>query len=159
MKLRSEILFGFLFFAISAGCAHQEAGGPAIIPAAAQRIFKLPYERVWNATLAVLTEDLGLPLDEVVTSSGLVSTKWVTFNAKPGDFSAANRTTKGFEKAPMLMEYRIVVLVKISPEGTVVRARRYTREFQQSWYSVPTDLAFERQFLELLASRLGVLNP
>jgi len=159
MKLPSKILFGFLFFAILAGCPHSKVGGPAIIPAAAQRIFKAPYERVWNATLAVLTEDLGLPLDEVVTSTGLVSTKWITMNAKPGDFAEANRTAKGFEKAPMLLEYRIVVLVKISPEGTVVRARRYAREFRQNWYSVPTDLVFERQFLELVASRLGVPNP
>lgn len=159
MKLMYKRSFFCLFLLTLMGCPHHEPSSPSIIPAAAQRIFKLPYEQVWNATLAVLTEDMGLPLDEVVSSTGLVSTKWITLNTRPGNFPEANRASKGFERAPMLVEYRIVVLVKISPEGTVVRARRYTREFQQSWYSVPTDLAFERQFLELLASRLGVLNP
>ncbi len=155
MKLvKIRFLFCALIMAVVA-CPHPH-GSSGMIPASAQRIFRgVNYEKVWSAALAVLTEDLELPLDEVIPENGLVSTKWVTYKRRAGDSQESNRASAG-ASSPMLVEYRVVVLVKISPEGTMVRARCYKREFKQRWTSVPTDLAFERQYLNLVAARLGV---
>lgn len=143
------------FILVSLSSCPQPEGPPAMNVSSAQRTFKLPYERVWNAAIAVMSEDLKLDMDEVVRETGLISTKWVTYERKPGDFVDASRP-ESFKKEPLLLEYKVVVMVKIAPDGTVVRARRYQKEFQDRWNAVPTDLTFERQLLNMIAERLGV---
>jgi len=157
-SIRVLLPFCTLMLAIG-GCAHPQ-GSPALIPVSAQRMFRLPYEKVWNAAMAVLTEDLKLPLDEVVPQKGMVSTKWVTYKSRAGDYKEANRRKEiGTRGSPMLVKYRLVVLVKDSPDGTMLQARRYKQEFKKRWTPAPTDLVFERQFLSLVAARLGVIGP
>ena len=153
MRMIKPALITAVVAAMFLGCPHPH-GSPGMTPASSQRMFKLPYDRVWNATLAVMSEDLNLPLDEIVPENGLITTEWIRYVKKPGGVNDPKRPG-GKNKPDIIVEYRVVVLVKISPEGTLVRARRYMREFRDRWYPITTDLMFERQFLNLVAARLG----
>lgn len=146
-----------ILIAFWTGCSHPH-GSPALTPASSQKIFDIPQPKVWNATLAVLTEDLNMPLDEVIPQKGMVSTEWMSYRSEPGDFQEINRGYEKKRKLPRVVEYRVVAMVKTSPAGTMLRVRRYQREFDISWRAVPTDLSFERQFLNLVSQRLGVFE-
>ncbi len=127
-------------------------------PASVQKVYEIPQPEVWNATLAVLTEDLDMPLEEVIPKTGVARTKWVSYRSEPGDFEQMNRGYENKRQLPRVVEYRVMVMVKKSPVGTLLRVRRYKRVFETSWESVPTDLSFERQFLNLVSQRLGVFD-
>jgi len=157
MKRAITVSVLIILTAMVPGCRHPH-GSPAIEPASSQKIFDIPQPEVWNATLAVLTEDLKMPLEKVIPENGVVSTRWVSYRSKPGDFQGINGGYEKRRELPMLVEYRVVAMVKISPVGTMLRVRRYKRVFETSWKYVPTDLSFERQFLNLVSRRLGVFE-
>lgn len=148
-------LLGILFLLSS---CPQPKGIPALEPATVQRIYNLPFDSVWDAALAVVTEDLRWPLDAVERETGLISTQWVTYERKPGSYIDAEETSVNTPSKPILVSHRVIILVKLTPEGTMVRVRRYTQEWIEKWTAVQSDLQFERQFLLLVDKRLGV-NP
>ncbi len=139
-------------------CFPQPHGTPGLDTASSQRIYKIPYDRVWDATLAVVLEDLEFPLDLVERTTGLITTEWVTYERKPGSYREAEMISVNSPTRPMFVSYRVMIMVKITPEGTMVRVRRYSREYIDRWTPVATDLQFERQFLLMIDRRLGV-NP
>ena len=113
---------------------------------------------MWDAALAVIIEDLEYPLETVERDTGLIATEWVTFERKSGNYQDTEETTVNTPHKPILVAYRVMVLVKITPDGTMVRVRRYAKEWEDRWTPVGTDLEFERQFLLLVDRRLGI-NP
>jgi hypothetical protein len=98
------------------------------------------------------------------TSNGLSTrwkeklVSWVTYERKPGDYIDVEESSVNTPTKPILVSYRVVILVKITPEGTMVRVRRYVQEWLDKWTPVQSDLQFERQFLLMVDRRLGV-NP
>lgn len=158
MKRKLEVVLLLLCILFLLSSCPQPKGVPALEPATVQRIYNLPFDSVWDATLAVVTEDLKWPLDAVERETGIISTQWVTYERKSGDYTDVEETTVNTPAKPILISYRVVILVKITPEGTMVRVRRYAKEWLDKWTPVPSDLQFERQFLLLVDKRLGV-NP
>ena len=145
------------FLLLPTGCP-QPRGTPALQPATSQRIYRLPFDRVWDAALAVIAEDLKYPLEIVERDNGMIATQWVTFEKKVGNYREGELTTTMSPVKPMFVSYRVMVMVKITPEGTMVRVRRYGQEWIEHWTPVASDLQFERQFLLLVDKRLG-FNP
>jgi|GEM_PF-2523295 len=145
-------------FCLVTACFPQPRGTPALQPATAQRIYRAPFDRVWDVSLAVVTEDLKYPLEIVERDKGMIATQWVTFEKKIGNFRQSEISTEISPPMPMLVSYRVMVMVKITPDGTMVQVRRYCKEWTDHWIFVTSDLQFERQFMLLVDKRLG-LNP
>lgn len=162
MKISLSKLFTWLkpvavvaLLAISVTACPRPRGNPALTVTAGQRIYKMPFDRVWDVALAIVTEDLNYPLEIVERSNGMIATEWVKFERKQGDFEESERTTLGMNPRVMLVQYRIMVMVKITPDGTLVRVRRYEEDWLDRWTPKATDLSFERSFLLIMDQRLG----
>lgn len=158
MKSKIKIIALVMTAAIALSACPKPRGTPAIAPTTTQRIYPYAFDHVWDATLAVVTEDLKYPVQVVERQTGLISTEWVTYERKAGNYEEAEQSTENPVVKPILVSYRVMVMVKITPEGTMVRVRRYQLEWIDRWTPVPTDLTFERQFLLLVDRRLGY-NP
>lgn len=156
MKRKLLVSVSLLWIMFLFSSCPQPRGIPALEPVTAQRIYNLPFGSVWDATLAVVTEDLKWPLEAVERETGLISTQWVTYERKPGDYIDVEESSVNTPTKPILVSYRVIILVKITPEGTMVRVRRYAQEWLDKWTPVQSDLQFERQFLLMVDKRLGV---
>ena len=159
--MKRQILAFILLMAAASICpgCRPPRGTPAFQPVSTQRIYKLPFDRVWDATMAVLSEDLQFRLEVVERSTGTIATEWVIYERKTGGYDETEKVTVIRPTEPIFVSYRLIVLVKITPEGTMVRVRRYQKQCIEHWSVVPTDLQFERQILVLVDKRLGVINP
>lgn len=154
LKIRPEkigkisiVLISLVFLFFTCGTANKETNSAV---ETTWRNFALPYNRVWNAVVRVIMQDMRYQIQAADPDQGYLATKP---KEQPEEYGKPKKRIS------------INVNVKKAPDGTLVTAACLIEEFvpvkntdSGKWQTYPSDLSCEFKLMSAIEKKLSIVK-